>query len=67
MMADSMAEEKFVKIKCSDCENEQVTFKQVSSPVDCMVCGATLAEPTGGKSDFQGEIIEELGVPDEGE
>lgn len=60
-----MTEKKFVKIKCSDCENEQVTFKRVSSTVDCIVCGATLAEPTGGDSDFKGEILEELGVPEE--
>ena len=62
-----MADKKFVKIKCADCENEQVTFKKVSSIVDCMVCGARLAEPTGGISNFTGEIVEELGVTDEGE
>jgi len=61
-----MTEKNFVKIKCSDCENEQTTFKRVSSSVDCMVCGARLVEPTGGDSDFKGEIIEELGVKDEG-
>jgi len=65
--ADIMTEKKkFVKIKCSDCENEQITFKHVSSEVECMVCGAPLAKPTGGYSEFNGEIIEELGVSEEG-
>ncbi len=58
-------EKKFVKIKCSDCENEQITFKNVSSEVECLVCGAFLARPTGGFSDFDGEIIEEIGASDE--
>ncbi|MBS3790464.1 MAG: 30S ribosomal protein S27e [Candidatus Thermoplasmatota archaeon] len=58
---------KFVRIKCSDCENEQITFRHVSSKVECMVCGAPLAEPTGGYSEFNGEIVEELGVSEEGE
>ncbi len=58
---------KFVKIKCSDCENEQVTFKKVSSEVECMVCGAPLAKSTGGYSKFNGDIVEELGVSEEGE
>ncbi len=62
-----MPEKKFVRIKCSDCENEQVTFKRVSSKVECLVCGARLAEPTGGSSLFKGEIIEELGASEEGE
>lgn len=57
---------KFVKVKCEDCENEQTTFKKASSEVECMVCGAPLVEPTGGEANFKGEIIEELGVSDEG-
>ncbi|MEF8874002.1 MAG: 30S ribosomal protein S27e [Candidatus Thermoplasmatota archaeon] len=60
-----MSEKKFLRIKCADCENEQITFKRLSSEVDCMVCGAKLAEPTGGRAEFKGEIIEELGVQEE--
>ncbi len=59
-------EKKFVKIKCSDCENEQVTFTHASSEVACMVCGAPLVKPTGGYSEFNGEIVEESGTSDEG-
>jgi len=65
---DMMTEEKkFVKIKCSDCENEQMTFKKVSSEVECLVCGAPLVNPTGGYSEFNGEIVEEIGITEEGE
>ncbi|MFP4142194.1 MAG: 30S ribosomal protein S27e [Candidatus Natronoplasma sp.] len=58
-------EKKFVKIKCSDCENEQITFKHVSSVVECLVCGAPLAKPTGGYSKFNGEIVEEISSAEE--
>ncbi len=60
-------EKKFIKIKCSDCENEQVTFKKASSVVECLVCGAPLVKPTGGYAELNGEIIEELGITEEGE
>jgi len=29
--------------------------------IHCQVCGAILAEPTGGKAKIKGEILEELG------
>ncbi len=50
----------FVKVKCDDCGNEQITFARAASAVDCHICGARLAEPTGGYSSFKGEIIEEV-------
>ncbi|MFO8110826.1 MAG: 30S ribosomal protein S27e [Thermoplasmata archaeon] len=50
----------FVKVKCGDCGNEQITFHRVASVVDCHVCGARLAKPTGGYSSINGEIIEEV-------
>ncbi|MFO7792684.1 MAG: 30S ribosomal protein S27e [Candidatus Saliniplasma sp.] len=48
----------FVKVKCEDCGNEQITFLTVSSIVNCQVCGTILAEPTGGYSNFKGEILD---------
>ncbi|NPA74592.1 MAG: 30S ribosomal protein S27e [Euryarchaeota archaeon] len=48
----------FVKVKCSDCGNEQVIFLRASTVVKCHVCGATIATPTGGKADIRGEIVE---------
>jgi len=51
---------KFVKVKCPDCENEQVIFDHASTHVKCLVCGRTLAEPTGGKAKMKAEIIQIL-------
>jgi small subunit ribosomal protein S27e len=43
---------------CPDCGNEQVVFEKAASEVSCAVCGHTLARPTGGKADFEGELVE---------
>lgn len=51
---------KYVKVRCPDCNSEQVTFTRVSVRVNCQVCGSTLAEPTGGLTRFKGEIAAEL-------
>jgi len=51
----------FVKVKCPDCGNEQVTFSNTDETVHCNVCGAVLAEPSGGKSSFRASVVEELG------
>ena len=39
---------KFLKVKCKKCKNEQIVFNKAATVVKCLVCGATLAEPTGG-------------------
>lgn len=51
---------RFVRVKCPDCENEQIIFDKASSVVDCTVCGHVLAEPKGGKATIKGEILAEL-------
>ena len=48
----------FIKIKCADCGNEQVTFSKAETTVTCNVCGATLVKPKGGKADIKGEVVE---------
>ena len=48
----------FVEVKCSDCQNTQVCFSNPASVISCQVYGATLARPTGGRGEFQGEILE---------
>ena len=48
---------KFLKVKCPDCEHEQLVFEKVSSKVECIVCGRVLAEPTGGKADIKADVI----------
>jgi small subunit ribosomal protein S27e len=45
----------FLKIKCPDCGNEQNIFDRASTQVNCLVCGATLAKPRGGKAALRGE------------
>lgn len=48
----------FVRVRCNDCENEQIVFEKASSTVNCAVCGTTLATPTGGKAAVDHEIVE---------
>lgn len=53
-------ESKFLKVKCSDCENEQIIFGSASTIVNCVICGRTLAEPTGGQASIKTQILEVL-------
>jgi len=48
----------FLTVVCPDCENEQVAFQKASTAVNCAVCGTTLATPTGGKADINGEVAD---------
>ena len=48
----------FVTVVCPDCENEQTVFEKAASEVACAVCGHTLARPTGGKADIEGEVTD---------
>ena len=48
----------FVRVRCPDCENEQTLFDRAATEVTCAVCGHTLARPTGGKADIEGEVLE---------
>ncbi len=54
----------FYRVRCSDCENEQVVFGKASTEVACAVCGTTLARPTGGKADIDHEVIETVEARD---
>jgi len=51
---------KFLRVKCPDCGNEQVVFSQATRVVKCNVCGAVLAEPTGGKTAIKGDVVTAL-------
>ena len=44
---------KFLKVKCPDCENEQLVFERASTIVECNICGGVLAEPVA-KSRYKG-------------
>jgi small subunit ribosomal protein S27e len=47
----------FYKVKCPDCENEQLVFAKASNVVKCLVCGHVLAEPTGGKAKIKADVL----------
>jgi small subunit ribosomal protein S27e len=47
----------FMKIKCADCGNVQVIFDRATTGVTCLICGATIAKPTGGKANMRGEFV----------
>ena len=51
---------KFVRVKCKDCEGEQIVFSKAATRVACNVCGATLAEPRGGHAHLLGEVTAEM-------
>jgi small subunit ribosomal protein S27e len=51
---------RFYRVKCPDCENEQVIFGNASTVVDCIVCGKVLAMPAGGKARITAEILSEI-------
>ena len=51
---------KFIKIRCPKCKNEQIMFGKAASNVDCLVCGKSLAESTGGKSKVKARVLEIL-------
>jgi len=51
---------KFIKVRCAKCKNEQIIFGKVATEVKCLVCGKTIAEPTGGKSRVKTRILEVL-------
>lgn len=53
-------ESKFIKVRCMDCENEQVLFDKASTVVSCHICGSKLAIPSGGKAKIKGEVLESI-------
>jgi small subunit ribosomal protein S27e len=40
---------RFIKVKCSGCDNEQVIYGNSTVPVKCNVCGVQLTKPKGGR------------------
>ncbi|MFH1789119.1 MAG: 30S ribosomal protein S27e [Candidatus Altiarchaeota archaeon] len=48
---------RFLKVRCSDCGNEQVIFGCASSVIKCLVCDKALAESTGGKTSVKTPIL----------
>ncbi len=51
---------KFIKVRCPKCKNEQIIFGKAATVVKCLVCERVLAEPSGGKIQVKGRILEVL-------
>jgi small subunit ribosomal protein S27e len=51
---------RFLRVKCSDCGNEQIVFDSAASTVKCLVCDKILAKPSGGKTRFEAEVVESV-------
>ncbi|MCW7078035.1 MAG: 30S ribosomal protein S27e [Canidatus Methanoxibalbensis ujae] len=51
---------RFLSVRCRDCGNKQIIFSHASTIVRCIVCGSTIARPSGGKAIINGEIEEIL-------
>lgn len=49
---------KFLRVKCTDCGNEQIVFNCCASQVKCLVCEKILGSPRGGKTVFEAEVVE---------
>lgn len=47
----------FVVVKCNDCSKEQIVYRRPSTVVHCTICGALIANPTGGLADFRCEVL----------
>ncbi len=50
---------KFIRVKCPDCEHEQVIFDHPSTVVKCQICGRTIAKPTGGRGEVLATLVKE--------
>jgi small subunit ribosomal protein S27e len=48
---------RFLRVKCADCDNEQVMFGSATIVVKCHICGRTLSEPRGGKAKILTKIV----------
>jgi len=55
-----MARTRFIKVRCQACKNEQVIFEGATTKVKCLICGAVIAEPKGGKAELKARLVEVL-------
>jgi small subunit ribosomal protein S27e len=47
---------KFQKVKCKECDEENIVYSHASTPVTCKSCGNVIAEPSGAVATLNGEI-----------
>ena len=46
----------FLRVKCLDCDNEQIIFDRAASDVKCIICGKTLVKSRGAKAKITAHI-----------
>jgi small subunit ribosomal protein S27e len=51
---------RFLRVKCLNCGNQQIVFGCSATDVQCLVCGKTLLQSTGGKARILTKILEVL-------
>lgn len=51
---------RFIKVRCQSCKNEQNIFEGATTKVKCLICDAILAEPKGGKAEIKARVVEVL-------
>jgi small subunit ribosomal protein S27e len=51
---------RFIRVRCQACKNEQVIFEAAKTKVKCLICNAVIAEPKGGKAELKAKLIEVL-------
>lgn len=52
---------KFLKVRCSECKNEQKIFSRPTKDIKCLECGDILAKTTGGNFELKARLLEVLG------
>jgi small subunit ribosomal protein S27e len=51
---------KFVKVRCNGCKNEQIVYSRATTHVKCLICGIELTNPTGGKANIKAHVLETI-------
>jgi len=51
---------RFIKVRCQSCKNEQIIFEAAKTSVKCLICNAIIAEPKGGKAELKARLVEVL-------
>ncbi|MFA7707323.1 MAG: 30S ribosomal protein S27e [Candidatus Pacearchaeota archaeon] len=54
------AKNRFIKVRCQSCKNEQNIFEGATTKVKCLICDTVLAEPRGGKAEISARVVEVL-------
>ncbi len=51
---------RFWRVKCLNCGNQQIIIGCSATDVECLVCGKTILQSTGGKARILTKILEVL-------